>query len=198
VLLVGTLYGCAAFLVIQLAASICAKIVPFEDGPRPGSPPVPWLIGGAAAIGSLLALRGAEIPQLGLAALLIVSLVASWYSDVRVGIVPDYFTLVPLGALLLLALLGRDWGVFGGMLAISIPFAALALWSKGLGMGWGDVKLAALGGAALGLQAAVIAFALACLLAAVVAIARKRHHEPIALAPYLASAIGVALTFNFF
>jgi len=196
--LVGALYGCAAFLAIQLSASICAKIVPFEDGPKPGNPPTPWLIAGAAIAGAVMTMRGADLPQLGLAALLIVSLVASWYSDVRVGIVPDYFTLVPLGALLLLAVTGHQWTTIIAMLAVSVPFAAAAYLSKGRGMGWGDVKLVALGGAALGLQAAVIAFAGACLVAVVIAVLQKRRHEPIALAPYLASAIGVALTFNIF
>ncbi len=196
--LIGALFGCAAFLAIQLSASICSKITPFEDGPKPGNPPTAWLIGGAVVAGAVMALRGADLPQLGLAALLIVSLVASWYSDVRVGIVPDYFTLVPLGALLLLALLGHQWSTFAATAAVAIPFAAAAYLSKGRGMGWGDVKLVALGGAALGLQTAVFAFAGACLIAVVIAVLRKRRHEPIALAPYLASAIGVALTFNFF
>jgi prepilin signal peptidase PulO-like enzyme (type II secretory pathway) len=196
--LVAALFGCAAFLTIQLSASICAKIVPFDDGPKPGKPPTPWLIAGAVAAGAIMTVRGADLPQLGLAALLIVSLVGSWYSDVRVGIVPDYFTLVPLGALLLLAVVGHEWTTFIAMIAVSVPFAIAAAFSKGRGMGWGDVKLVALGGAALGLQAAVIALAGACLIAVVIPILRKRRNEPIALAPYLASAIGVALTLNFF
>ncbi len=196
--LVGALYGCAAFLAVQLSASICAGIVPFEDGPKPGKPPTAWLIGGAIVAGAIMTMRGADLPQLGLAALLIVSLIASWYSDVLVGIVPDYFTLVPLGALLLLAVVGHEWSTFIAMTAITVPFAVAAYLSKGRGMGWGDVKLVALGGAALGLQTAVIAFAGACLLAVIIAVLRKRRHEPIALAPYLAAAIGVALTFNFF
>jgi prepilin signal peptidase PulO-like enzyme (type II secretory pathway) len=61
-------------------------------------------------------------------------------------------------------------------------------------MGWGDVKLAALGGIALGLQPIIPFLASACLVAAAVAFFRRRKHEPIAFAPYLAGAIGVALT----
>jgi prepilin signal peptidase PulO-like enzyme (type II secretory pathway) len=60
-------------------------------------------------------------------------------------------------------------------------------------MGWGDVKLAALGGAVLGAGAALIAFAAACLVAVGVAWARGRGAEPIAFAPYLVASIGAAL-----
>ena len=61
-------------------------------------------------------------------------------------------------------------------------------------MGWGDVKLAALGGVALGWQPMIPFFAIACLVAAAIALFRRRKNEPIAFAPYLAGAIGVALT----
>jgi prepilin signal peptidase PulO-like enzyme (type II secretory pathway) len=196
--LVGILYGCSAFLGIQLSASICRNVTPFEDGPKPGKPPTPWLIGGAAAIGFTLALRGMPLPQVGLAGVLTVSLVASWYSDVRVGIVSDYFTLVPLGALALGSLIKGDYGILIAAGAVTIPFAAAALFSRGRGMGWGDVKLVALGGAVLGIHAAVLAFAAACLIAVAVAALLKRRSEPIPFAPYLAGAIAVALTFDVF
>ena len=195
---VGILYGCAAFLGIQLSAAICHNVRPFEDGPKPGNPPTPWLIGGAAAIGFVLALRGMPLPQLGLAGVLTVSLVASWYSDVRVGIVSDYFTLVPLGALALGSLIKGDYGILIAAGAVTIPFAAAALFSRGRGMGWGDVKLVALGGAVLGIHAAVLALTAACLIAVAVAALLKRRSEPIPFAPYLAGAIAVALTFDVF
>jgi len=196
--LVAILYGCAAFLGIQLSAAICRNVTPFEDGPKPGKPPTPWLIGGAAAIGFTLALRGMPLPQVGLAGVLTVSLVASWYSDVRVGIVSDYFTLVPLGALALGSLIKGDYGILIAAGAVTIPFAAAALFSRGRGMGWGDVKLVALGGAVLGIHAAVLALTAACLIAVAVAALLKRRSEPIPFAPYLAGAIAVALTFDVF
>jgi leader peptidase (prepilin peptidase)/N-methyltransferase len=77
---------------------------------------------------------------------------------------------------------------------VFVPFAVAALASRGLGMGWGDVKLVALGGAVLGWEAAILAFGCACALAVIVALARKRRHEPLAFAPYLVAAIALPLT----
>ena len=70
--------------------------------------------------------------------------------------------------------------------------------SKGRGLGWGDVKLVALGAAVLGLRTSVLAFSAACLLAVAIAVVRRRRHEPIAFAPYLAGSMTVALTFSVF
>ncbi|MBC5811685.1 MAG: prepilin peptidase [Candidatus Eremiobacteraeota bacterium] len=198
VALVGLMYGCAAYLGVELSAVVCKNITPFEDGPKPGKPPVALLIAGSVAVGVSLALRGADYPSLGIAALVSVSLVACWYSDVRTGIVPDVFTLAPLGALLLVAGLTHNWNVFFATIGVVVPFSAAAMLSKGRGMGWGDVKLVALGGAALGLSTALIAFSVACFTAAAVALALRRRSEPIAFAPYLAGAIGVAMIFNVF
>jgi prepilin signal peptidase PulO-like enzyme (type II secretory pathway) len=75
------------------------------------------------------------------------------------------------------------------MLAAFLPFALAALLSKGRGMGWGDSKLAALGGAVLGLQLSLLTFAAACLALVAVGWIRNRRTEPMAFAPYLAVAI---------
>jgi len=65
-------------------------------------------------------------------------------------------------------------------------------------MGWGDVKLAALGGAVLGVQTAILAAAGACLIATFVNVLQKRDKaQPIAFAPYLSSAIALGLLFPF-
>ena len=65
--------------------------------------------------------------------------------------------------------------------------------SRGRGMGWGDAKLAALGGALLGAREAALAFMLAAVAAAVIArraaCARDIAPRPIAFGPYLAAAI---------
>ena len=196
--LVALLYGCAAFLALRFSASICEKIVPFEDGPRPGKPPTTALIVGATIVGGILAARGLPILGLAVFAVLVVSLVASWYSDVRCGIVPDYFTLVPLVLVFGIASLERNVSPIVSAVIVFVPFAGVAFFSKGRGMGWGDVKLVALGAAVLGLRTSVLAFSAACLLAVGIAVVRRRRHEPIAFVPYLAGSMAVALTFPVF
>jgi prepilin signal peptidase PulO-like enzyme (type II secretory pathway) len=60
-------------------------------------------------------------------------------------------------------------------------------------MGWGDAKLVALGGAVLGAQASLAAFALSCFAAGVVSRFNGRRGMPIAFAPYLVIAVVGAL-----
>ena len=194
----GLVYGCAAYLVVQVSERICAGIVPFEDGPAPGKPPVAALVAGAAICGASLASRGADAPALAIAGLLIVSLAACWYSDVRCGIVPDAFTLVPLGIVFVVATFERNPAPFVAAAVVFVPFAIAAFLSKGRGMGWGDVKLVALGAAVLPLQSAMLAFSAACIVAVIVAAVRRRRMQPIAFAPYLSGAIAVALAFPVF
>lgn len=196
--LIGIVYGFAALLGLRCSAAMCENIVPFQDGPRPGKPPTIALIVGATIVGAVLATRGLPAQGLSIFAVLVVSLVACWYSDVRCGIVPDAFTLVPLVLVLGVALVERNVVPLVSGVIVFLPFAGAALLSKGLGMGWGDVKLVALGAAVLGLQTSVLAFCGACLLAVLIAVVRRRRHEPIAFVPYLAGSIAVALTFPVF
>jgi prepilin signal peptidase PulO-like enzyme (type II secretory pathway) len=55
------------------------------------------------------------------------------------------------------------------------------------------VKLVALGGALLGMQTAILTYALAALVAIVVARVQRRAAEPLAFGPYLAGAIAIPL-----
>ncbi len=191
--LTGMIFACGTFLLLQFAAHICSGVVPFEDGPRTGKPPVVTLLAGAFFVGLIVAYRGAPLPLLGIELVLVASLAAAWYSDVRCGIVPDYFTLIPLALVLGVAVLTRQYGPLVSAAVVFVPFAGSALVSKGRGMGWGDVKLATLGAAVLPLEAAILAFAAACFVAVCVAVLRKRRGEPIAFAPYLAGAIALGM-----
>jgi len=192
-------YGCVGFLSIQLSAAVCKNVVPFDDGPAPGRPPVVALVVGAGLVGLSLAMRGAQAPELIIVGALLVPLVACWYSDVRCGIVPDYFTLIPLGLWLVGSFLAfHNTTSIVGALVMFVPFAVFAMISKGRGMGWGDVKLAALAGAVLGPPAAMLAIAGACLVAVFIAAVRKRRSEPIAFAPYLCGAIAASLALPIF
>ena len=189
----AVVFGGAAYAGALAARRICDATAPFADGPPPGRPSVIMLVACAGGAGVAEGLRGAGLPELALAAVLCCALAGIWYSDVRRGIVPDVFTLIPLALVLAVALVSHQWGALASAGIVFVPFAIAALASRGLGMGWGDVKLVALGGAVLGWEAAVLAFGCACALAVIVALARKRRHEPLAFAPYLVAAIALPL-----
>jgi prepilin signal peptidase PulO-like enzyme (type II secretory pathway) len=193
VVLGAAAFAAVGYLGVRLGEAVCAGIIPAADGPAPGHPPVPWLVGGCGVLGAALVVHHDDPTRLALSAILVVSLVAIWCADVRCGIVPDVFTLAPLAAVILAGLLEREWWHIFAALVPFVPFAAAALASKGRGMGWGDVKLAALGGAVLGIGPAMLAFSGACIAAVAIAWVRGRRTEPIAFAPYLAAAIGTCL-----
>jgi prepilin signal peptidase PulO-like enzyme (type II secretory pathway) len=187
--LVAVVYGGLAYLGLEASRALCAKIEPFADGPKPGKPPVALLIAGATLIGGVLAYQNIPPPTVVMLAIVTAALAASWDSDVRCGIIPDYFTLIPLGIVLLYAVVTHEWMLIFSVFVIFFPFAVAAQLSHGRGMGWGDVKLAALGGGVLGWYDAYIAFAAACLVAVALAFIMNRRKEPIAFGPYLALAI---------
>jgi prepilin signal peptidase PulO-like enzyme (type II secretory pathway) len=193
VLLAAVVFALIAALGIAAARFVCAGIERLPDGPAPGVVPVRWLIGASALLGAFASGRGLTLPALAIVALACGLLAAIWASDVSSGVIPDVFTLVPLGALLIAAGIAGHYEVIIASIVPAIPFAFMAWRSKGLGMGWGDVKLAALGGPLIGMQSALIAFALGCLVAVVVTRIRGARNVPIAFAPYLASAIAVPL-----
>lgn len=193
---VSIIYGCLAYLALEASRVICAKIVPFEDGPKPGTPPTLLLIAGVTTVGGVLAFQGTPLPTIGMLAVVTAGLAAAWDSDVRCGIIPDYFTLVPLGVVLLYSIVYHEWQPLFSVAVLFFPFAVAAFLSKGRGMGWGDVKLAALGGGVLGYWDAYVAFSAACLVAVALAFIMNRRKEPIAFGPYLACAIALKMMFG--
>ncbi len=197
VAIVAMVFGCIGFLAMELSAFVCRSIEPFDDGPPPGRPPRILLVVGSACVGAVLTAKLGLGLELIVPAIVVVALVASWYADALCGIIPDYFTLVPLAILVVLRLLAGDWMSLLVMIAVTLCFAVAAFMSKGRGMGWGDVKLVALGAVVLG-DRSLLAFAAACLAAVIVAAIRRRRTQPIAFAPYLASAIALALTLPIF
>jgi prepilin signal peptidase PulO-like enzyme (type II secretory pathway) len=194
-MLLGALFfAIAGYVGVLLAGTVKAE--PYEDGPIPSHAPVPWIVAGCAVIGMAVMHNVTDREQIVVFAMVLCALAAIWCTDVRYGIVPDVFTLTPLGLILLLALLRQEpWPFLHAAIPFA-PFAATAAISKGRGLGWGDVKLAALGGAAVGAQIALLAFALSCLAAVAVAYIRGRRKEPIAFAPYLACAIAAGMPFG--
>jgi leader peptidase (prepilin peptidase) / N-methyltransferase len=187
-------FAAFAYAGVLAATTYWAAVPPLEGSPEPQQPPILILVGAAAAIGAACALHGAPGTTLAIIAAMVGVLTAIWCVDVTRGIVPDALTLVPLAGLLIAGLLTGRWYIVLAAVVPAIPFAVMAWRTKGLGLGWGDVKLAALGGAVLGMQTAILAFALAAIAAILVARIQRRTSEPLAFGPYLVAAIAVPLT----
>jgi leader peptidase (prepilin peptidase)/N-methyltransferase len=193
-MIVSILLTAAAFAAFAYGGILAARTYfgggePLADGPRPGEPPVLVLVAVAAVLGAICGYRGVPAQALAIIAGSIAVMTAIWYTDVKRGLVPDALTVIPLVGLIIAGFLTGRWYVLLAALVPAVPFAIMAWRTKGLGMGWGDVKLAALGGALLGMQTAMLAFAAASLSSIVIARIRRRDNEPVAFGPYLASAI---------
>jgi prepilin signal peptidase PulO-like enzyme (type II secretory pathway) len=192
------LFGAAALLAVFCAELICARIEPFADGP-PSMSPRPWLVVAVMALaGGFVALHGFAGSVLAVGTVAAFALAGCWYCDLARGIIPDFFTLFPLGCLVVYALTQGEWRVLISAAIPFVPFALAALMSRGRGMGWGDAKLVALGGAVLGVQASLVAFALSCFAAGIVARLRGQRGTPIAFAPYLVVAATAALALGIY
>jgi prepilin signal peptidase PulO-like enzyme (type II secretory pathway) len=192
-LLAAFFFGCIGFIATQTSASVCRNIAPADDGPQTSKPPYAALVVAAALLGGIFVALHTPPLELGIAAIVIFALVACWCSDALCGFLPDAFTLGPLAAILLFAFAQRDWEIIVSAAIIFVPFAGAALFSRGLGMGWGDAKLVALTGAALGAPLGAVALAVACVVAVVVHRFTGARSGPIAFAPYIAAITGAAL-----
>lgn len=188
--------GAVFFAAAAYAGILVASLLPIErlpDGPQPAQPPIVWLILASAVVGAFVTAHVSSPGAIALLSAFCGILAAICCTDMRYGIVPDVFTLLPLAALLAYAVAARQWQIPVSAAVPFIPFAIVAGISHGKGIGWGDVKLAALGGAVLGAETATVAFTLSCFAAVIVAHLRGRRGVPIAFAPYLAGAIAAAM-----
>jgi prepilin signal peptidase PulO-like enzyme (type II secretory pathway) len=202
VVLAAATFAAAAALGILAARYVTGDVEALPEGPPTMAIPVRALLIGSAVLGAIAAARGLTPATLGFMALAIGILAAVWASDVSTGIIPDVFTLFPLAAILLADLAavfvhkvtGQAFLILLVVTIIpAIPFAFVAWRSGGLSLGWGDVKLAALGGPLLGLQESLLAFSIGCAVAVVVARIRRTGNSSIAFGPYLAAAIAIPL-----
>jgi prepilin signal peptidase PulO-like enzyme (type II secretory pathway) len=187
------IFGAAALIGVLAAEAICARVIPAPDGPATHTPRGWLIVAGFALVGALVAVHGFAAAIIAVGAFASFALAGCLYCDIARGMVPDFFTLFPLGCLLIYAAVIGDWSVFLGAAVPFVPFAITAAVSRGRGVGWGDVKLVALGGALLGTQAALLTFALACLAAGILPRLRGQRGVPIAFAPYLVAAIATTL-----
>ena len=186
------LFGAAGFAGSVAGRYFAERLESLPGGPSPARAPVPLLLACCALIGAAIGPRTTPVHALVLA-LVCAALIAVWITDARRGIVPDIFTLGPLALVLFIALREHAWWLMISAAVPFVPFAAAALITNGRGMGWGDVKLAALGGALLGAEISLLAFSIACAAAAAINFFQGRRRGAIAFAPYLAAAIGLAL-----
>jgi prepilin signal peptidase PulO-like enzyme (type II secretory pathway) len=194
---VGALiFTAAALLGVVCAELICVRVEPFADGPPPASPRPVLIVALMAVVGAFVAVHGFAVSVLAIGAVAAFALTGCWYCDLARGIIPDFFTLFPLGCLGVFAATQGEWRVVISAAVPFVPFALAATFSRGRGMGWGDAKLVALGGAVLGAQSALVAFALSCFTAGIVARLGGRRGTPVAFAPYLVVAAALALAFG--
>ena len=187
--LAAALFGAAGWGGTLVADLLCEARTPFDDGP----PAVafarwPFALAGAG-IGFALAAQGASPVRLALLVFVMLALAGCCAADLSCGLLPDPLTLVPLAVIAGAGALAHDWAPIVSAALVFVPFALAAAVSRGRGMGWGDAKLAALGGALLGAREAAFAFMLAALAAAVIARRTTGARRPIAFGPYLAAAI---------
>ncbi|HEY0798663.1 MAG TPA: prepilin peptidase [Candidatus Baltobacteraceae bacterium] len=190
-------FAAAGYAGVALSRAIARYVQrPAPEAVRP-EPPLVWFVVGSALFGAIADLRGMDTETLALAAIIAIALVGSWHSVATYGRIPDAFTLVPLLAIVLSELATQNWGILLSVVVTFAPFATMAYVSKGKGLGWDDAKLAALGGALLGMETALFGFALACMVAVTVAWARKRTREPIPFAPYMVASMALSLLVDF-
>jgi prepilin signal peptidase PulO-like enzyme (type II secretory pathway) len=187
-------FGCSAFLAMRLAAFVYGDDAPLEGGPAPTNVPAAAMIAGSAIVGAIAALHGTTLAGLAIVEIVVFALCAAIWTDVTRGFIGDWFTLPPLALVVAIAAFNHTFGpMLLSLAVVTVPFAIAALASKGIGMGWGDVKLVALGAALLDIQTSILMYAVACMVACAIAFARRKRTEPIAFAPYLASAIAIGM-----
>jgi prepilin signal peptidase PulO-like enzyme (type II secretory pathway) len=191
--LAAPVFAVAAYVGTHVADMLCAKCAPFDDGPAPVAfRRAPFALAGAL-LGFALAAQGEAFPQLAISALLVLALAGCTAADLRCGILPDVLTLGSLALVVGLGAAAHDLSPAFGAAVVMVPFALAAAATRGRAMGWGDVKLAGLGGALLGARDATLAFMLAALAAYAIARRTGGVRRPIAFGPYLAASIAVML-----
>jgi prepilin signal peptidase PulO-like enzyme (type II secretory pathway) len=193
-------FAAAAWLGVFVAGAFSAGRVAYINGPANGPAPVDlpgWAIPAfGALVGAGLASRGEAALDLATMAFVLAALVACAVCDWRLGVVPDLFTLVPLATLLLISSVHGNVVPLLSACFAAFPFAAAALLSKGRGMGWGDVKMVALGGALLGVRDVILGLTVASAVAFAASRNRGAPQRQIAFAPCLACGFAAALAFG--
>ena len=188
-LVTSLLFAVCAWTGTLLADALCAGRAPSDDGPSPIAVPRWTFVAAAALVGAALGAEASSPVHVAVCAVAILALAGCAAADFACGMLPDVLTLGPLALVTGIGIATHAWSSLAGAAFVFLPFAAAAHFSHGRGMGWGDAKLAAFGGAFLGARDATVAFIVAALAAYVVTRASRRAKQPIAFGPYLAASI---------
>jgi leader peptidase (prepilin peptidase) / N-methyltransferase len=191
--LIAALFGAAGWLGTLLSEALYGTLTPEIDGPEAIAVPAWVLVAASTCVGCFVGFHRDQPAHVAILLIAVLALTVCATTDCRAGMIPDLFSLGPLIVVLAISAVQHDWAPPLGALFVFVPFAAMALFTKGRGMGWGDVKLAALGGALVGMIGIIPAVALASLLAYIVGRTSGHARQPIAFGPYLAASIGAAL-----
>lgn len=195
VALVAVIAASLCHLVMVGASTLCDRIAPLEGAPPEGPVPfivVPLFFGLVAAV---VAQRSGALLEIVAALALLAVLAASWTSDARRGLILDAFTLPGMAVMGMLCLCLHEIHplIAGGV--VGVVLGVVAFTSKGRGLGWGDVKLAALGTSVVGLPIGVVTLCVACVAVSGYALVIRRSKEPVAFAPFLSVCYALAIAF---
>lgn len=188
------LFASSAWLGYVLSDALVSR----KGVPGPGHSDVhpAILVAVAAVVGTAIGVRSGDPLHLVALSFAVISLCALIRCDVRQNWTPPWLSLVPLGCIVVIAIVQRAYWIPIATLVVALPFASVAAMTKGTGMSWSDVRVAALGTALVGFFPAIITFAAAGLVAAFVQWGLRRTSS-IPMAPYLIGATAVAvLTFG--
>jgi len=160
-----------------------------------------------ALIFALLSWHYGLSPALGVMAFYACLFIVIFVIDLEQGLILNKVVYPSLVVALLLALLPRPWltqwivtgianAAIGGAIGFAL-FLLIAIVSRG-GMGWGDVKLAALIGLATGFPLVLLAIIMGAILGGIVAVAlviakKRKRRETIPFGPFLALATMITL-----
>jgi prepilin signal peptidase PulO-like enzyme (type II secretory pathway) len=183
------LFALAGWIGVAVADLLCAGYLPNPDGPEPIRFERRHLVVAAACVGIAVAARMPSLPQLAIGTIAIFALAGCAAADLACGMLPDVLTLGPLLVVFGFSVVSENPLPAAGAAFVFLPFAAAAFFSRGRGMGWGDVKLATFGGALLGAKDATLALFAAGMAAFLIARHSGLRGKPIAFGPYLAASI---------
>jgi leader peptidase (prepilin peptidase)/N-methyltransferase len=128
------------------------------------------------------------------------ALIALAFIDAEHRIIPDRFNIALAVAGLIMTISGEEAELMSrviGIFAISVPFLAIAMISKGSAMGGGDIKLVAASGLCLGWQMNIVAVFIGSLLGSVYGVAlmimgKADRKSQIPFGPWLAAGIAIS------